>query len=193
MKPAQTMDLEQSNQGGLWKTSQRLLSKLNDSIELSRSQQIDDGFESEKVFVKVAIESQDHPFFRRLWLARHVLDHDSPLLSPEARDLIRLNGGKWPKELNSAKGIRKCMQFDQLIVSLSGTSNVDSNQVYAQHIYGYGDICVGYRFSNALFHDENGCLVVDPDRLNLVQEQEGGGGEKLDADRSRHVKDILIL
>ena len=111
----------------------------------------------------------------------------------QSSNSIRLNSGKWPKELNSAKGIRKCLRFEHLIVSLSGTSNVDSNRVYAQHIYDYADTIVGYRFSNALFHDKEGCLVVDPDRLNVVQEQEGGGGEMLDADKSRHFKDIVIL
>lgn len=106
--------------------------------------------------------TQEHPFFKLLWLVRHVLDHDSPLLQAEARDLIRLNMGKWLEELNSAKMVRKVLKFDQLIVSLSGTSNVDSNSVYAQKVYNYGDVCVGYRFCHAMYHDNSGCLAVDP-------------------------------
>ena len=185
-------DLKQPTQEEMRVMSRQLSSKLVDPIETAEAPQPKKE-DSEKVFVKISIESQDHPFFRRLWSARHALDQDSPLLLPEARNLIRLNGGKWPVELNSVKAIRRCLRFDQLIVSLSGTSNVDSNSVYAQKIYGYGDTCVGYRFCNALSHDQNGCLVVDPDRLNVVQEQVGGGGEQLDVDKSRHVKDIFVL
>jgi hypothetical protein len=88
---------------------------------------------------------------------------------------------------------RRAVQFDQLIVSLSGTSNVDSNSVYAQKVYSYGDICVGYRFCHAMFHDSSGCLVVDPTLLNMVEEQEGGGGEGLDAEKSCHTRDVIVL
>jgi hypothetical protein len=116
------------------------------------------------------------------------------LLVPECRELIRLNCGKWPAELNSAESIRKCLRFDHLIVSLSGTSNVDANSVYAQKIYDYSDLSVGYRFTNALFHDETGCLVVDPNLLDVVEEQGGKDrGEPLDAKRSYDAKDIMVL
>lgn len=186
--------VQQPSQEEIRRITRQLLSKLANAIESPEApRRKKDGIDGEKVFVKISIESQDHPFFRRLWSARHILDKDSPLLLPEARNLIRLNGGKWPVELNTVNAIRKCLRFDQLIVSLSGTSHVDSNSVYAQKIYCYADTCVGYRFCNALSHDQNGCLVVDPDRLNVVQEQDGGGGEELDMDRSRHYKDIFVL
>ena len=169
-----------------------LSSKLNESSVFGKES--NDNMDQEKVFLKVVIQNQEHPFFKRLWLARHVLDHESPLLVPECRELIRLNCGKWPVELNSAKSIRKCLRFDQLIVSLSGTSNVDANSVYAQKIYNYSDLSVGYQFTNALFHDETGCLVVDPNLLDMVEEQGGKDkGEPLDAERSNHPKDVMVL
>jgi hypothetical protein len=135
-----------------------------------------------RIFAKLEIESPEHPFFKRVWLARHALDHHSPLLRQEARELVRLNGGHWPHELNNAEAVRASVHFDQILVSLSGTSNVDANSVYAQKVYEFVDVCVGYRFVNLLYRDERDrCLAVDPSLLNDVTEQNGGGGEDLNA------------
>ena len=136
-----------------------------------------------RVYAKLEIESPEHPFFKRVWLARHTLDQNSPLLLPPARDLVKRNGGHWPEELNSAEAVRKVVKFDQILVSLSGTSNVDANSVYSQKAYDHVDICIGYRFCNLLFRDTDGSLGVDTSLLNDVTEQAGGGGESLD-DRS---------
>ncbi|KAL3940249.1 MAG: hypothetical protein SGBAC_005184 [Bacillariaceae sp.] len=150
-----------------------------------------------KEFAKLYVESQDHPFFKRVWVARHILDQDSPLLSNDAKDLIRLNGGRWPAELNHASAVRACVKFDQILVSLSGTSNADANTVYAQKIYDFTNIVVGYRFCNILYREIDGSLGVDANLLNDVIEQSGGGGEELD-ERMRFSfrkskVDILIL
>ena len=157
---------------------------------------VDDGLNgvgSNKTFAKVEIESQEHPFFKRLWVARHVLDQESPLLIPEAKDLVRLNNGHWPEELNNAQAVRACVRFDQVLASLSGTSNADCNSVYAQKIYDYVDLCVGYRFCNVLYRDTEGCLAADPKLLNDVTEQVGGGGENLHTRAMRCDSDIHIL
>lgn len=135
-----------------------------------------------RIFAKLEIESPEHPFFKRVWLARHTLNHHSPLLRQEARELVRLNGGHWPNELNNAEAVRASVHFDQIIVSLSGTSNVDANSVYAQKVYDFVDVCIGYRFINLLYRDErDGGLAVDSSLLNDVTEQNGGGGENLNA------------
>lgn len=134
---------------------------------------------SRKVFTKISIESQDHPFFKRVWVGKHVLDHESPLLKPEAKELVRLNNGHWPQILNNAKAVRACVKFDQILVSLSGTSNADCNTVYSQKVYDYVDLCVGYKFANCLYRDTTGALNVDDALLNDVLEQSGGGGEDL--------------
>jgi hypothetical protein len=86
------------------------------------------------IFSRMIMEASDHPFFKRVWHARHVLNEHSPLLSHKIRRQIRKNGGSWPKKLNSAKSIRQCLQFNQILVSLNGVSNVSASAVYAQKI-----------------------------------------------------------
>lgn len=152
---------------------------------------------SRREFAKLYVESQDHPFFKRVWVAKHVLDQDSPLLINDAKEMIRMNGGRWPKELNNASAVRACVKFDQILVSLSGTSNADANTVYAQKIYDFSNVVVGYRFCNILYREVDGSLGVDVNLLNDVVEQAGGGGEELD-ERMRFSfrqskVDILIL
>jgi hypothetical protein len=148
-----------------------------------------------KVFSKLEMESPDHPFFRRVWMLRHTLNENSPLVRPHARHMIKRNGGFWPRELNSPEGVRAAVQFDQILVSLSGTSNADANSVYAQKVYHYDHLNVGYRFVNMLFRDEtDGSLSVDLRLLNDVMEQAGGGGEPLTTDvDDRHVVDMAVL
>ncbi|KAL3902884.1 MAG: hypothetical protein SGILL_010657, partial [Bacillariaceae sp.] len=136
---------------------------------------------SKRIFAKLDVESQDHPFFKRVWIVRHILNQNSALLRQEARELVRLNGGHWPMELNNPEAVRASFHFDQLVVSLSGTSNVDASNVYAQKVYDYVDVCVGYTFCNMLYRQDDGAIGVDATLLNDVKEQEGGGGEDLDA------------
>jgi hypothetical protein len=131
------------------------------------------------VFSKIMIEASDHPFFKRVWLARHVLDETSPILKPKVRRQIRKNGGGWPSRLNNYASVRDSLQFNQILVSLNGVSNVSASDVYAQKIYDFVDINVGYQFVNILYRDSDGALGVDTDLINDVREQNGGGGEPL--------------
>lgn len=151
-------------------------------------------FLPKRIFAKLEIDSAEHPFFRRIWIIRHVLNHHSPLLRQEAKELVRLNGGHWPQELNNPEGVRASFHFDQILVSLSGTSNVDANSVYAQKVYDYVDVCVGYSFCNMLFRHDDGAIGVDATLLNDVKEQDGGGGEDLDARlKEQDSRDVIIL
>jgi hypothetical protein len=135
---------------------------------------------SKHIFAKMLIEAADHPFFKRVWLARHVLDENSPILKHRVRRLIRNNDGFWPERLNSHQDIRGSLRFNQILVSLNGVSNVSASDVYAQKIYDFVDINVGYQFVNILYKDgDDGTLGVDTDLLNDVREQQGGGGEPL--------------
>jgi hypothetical protein len=86
------------------------------------------------VFSKMTIEASEHPFFRRVWVARHVLDEHSPILKDKVRRQIRRHGGMWPAKLSNATAIRECLQFNQILVSLTGVSNVSAADVYAQKI-----------------------------------------------------------
>jgi hypothetical protein len=118
-------------------------------------------------------------------------------LKQEAKELIRLNGGHWPNELNNANAVRASINFHQILVSFSGTSNVDANSVYSQNSYGFDDVCVGYAFSSMLFRENDGSIGVDHQLLNDVKEQSDGGGEGLDLRdnfrNSRVSSAILIL
>lgn len=87
-----------------------------------------------QVFSKLSIEASEHPFFRRVWVARHVLDEHSPILSFKVRHQVRRNDGSWPDKLNNATAIRKSLQFNQILVSLTGISNISASEVYAQKI-----------------------------------------------------------
>ncbi|GAX10050.1 hypothetical protein FisN_25Lh099 [Fistulifera solaris] len=131
------------------------------------------------IFSKMHVEPSDHPFFKRVWLVKHVLNQDSPILKPRIRRMIRRNGGHWPQKLNSYASIRDSLQFNQILVSFNGVSNASSIDVYAQRIYDFYDLNIGYQFVNILYRSENGAVGVDIDLINDVREQNGGGGEPL--------------
>ena len=135
---------------------------------------------NKRIFSKLFIEAPEHPFFKRVWLGRHTLDETSPILKPRVRRQIRRNGGFWPERLNNYQAVRESLQFNQILVSLNGVSNVSASDVYAQKIYDFVDINVGYQFVNVLYKDEsNDTLKVDTELINDVREQKGGGGEPL--------------
>lgn len=134
---------------------------------------------NKRIFCKLMIEANEHPFFKRVWLGRHVLDETSPILLPKVRRQIRRNQGHWPESLNSHEEVRNSLRFNQILVSLNGVSNVSASDVYAQKIYDFVDINVGYEFVNILYKDSDGTLKVDTSLINDVREQYGGGGESL--------------
>lgn len=68
-----------------------------------------------QIYHKLEMETDSHPFFKRVWNIRHRLNEESPLLSRTARKMIAENGGYWPEELNNHKSIRKHLQFTELI------------------------------------------------------------------------------
>ena len=74
-----------------------------------------------------------------------------------------------------------------------GTSNVDANKCHKLTVYNYSDLVIGYKFVDALCRQSDGSLAVDPSLLDVVEEQDGGGGEVLNLDQSRHAKEILVL
>lgn len=86
------------------------------------------------VFSKMAIEASEHPFFRRVWVVRHVLNEHSPILKDKLRRQIRRHNGRWPEKFNNPDSIRGCLKFNQILVSLTGVSNVSAAAVYAQKI-----------------------------------------------------------
>jgi len=149
---------------------------------------------SKRIFAKLELETQDHPFFKRVWTARHTLNAHSPLLTSEVRRRVSENDDFWPPEMNNYAAVRASIRFDQILVSLSGTSNADANSVYAQKVYDYVDVNVGYRFANVLYrHSVDGSLGVDHTIINDVHEQAGGGAEPLTCNEGIRFSDVLIM
>lgn len=147
-----------------------------------------------RIMTKLECLTHDHPFFKRVFLLRHTLDHTSPLLTAAARQRVKKANGLWPKEMTDAETVRRSIQFDHLLVSLSGTSNADAKSVYAQTVYEFADVHVGYRFVNMLYRDEkDGALKVDTNLINDVMEQAGGGGEPLQRRNERDMINVPIL
>ena len=92
-----------------------------------------------RVFSHLEIDTPAHPFFKRVWNIRHVLDQNSPLLSNKAKQMVIENNGYWPEELNHHKAIRENLHFHEVIVNLTGTANATGSQVYCQHVYSFCD------------------------------------------------------
>jgi hypothetical protein len=138
----------------------------------------DSGLIPQLIYSKLDIETDKHPFFKRMWIIRHRLDATTPLLSTEARDMINANGGFWPTELNDYKEVRKHLKFNEMMVTLSGTDHITGNTVYSHKAYDYVDVNIGWRFANALVVDpKTQALGVDLSLMNDVLEQHGGGAE----------------
>jgi len=132
-----------------------------------------------RIFSKMEFEQCEHPFFKRVWVGRHVLNGESPLVRPRVKRLIKKNNGYWPEKLNNYSDIRGSLVFNKILVSLNGVSNLSAQEVYAQKIYDFVDMNVGYQFVNTLYKDVDGTLKVDTDLINDVRQQHGGGGEPL--------------
>jgi len=128
-------------------------------------------------FTKIKLDANEHPYFRRVWFGRHRLDASSPLLTPSARNRIKLNGGYWPSTMNNYHSIKNSLKFKHILVSLSGTSNASAAKVYAQKVYDSVDVNVGYHFVPMNYKLDDGSLKTDMYLLNAVYQQRGGGAE----------------
>jgi len=130
-------------------------------------------------YCRVELVDFENPFFTRVWHAAHVLDDRSPLLTPRAREGIKDNGGCWPRTwLQSPKSIRKKINFQNLIITVSGVSNISASTVYAYKQYKFSDVIVGFNFAPLVYENEKtGVLKVDMDLINDVIEQQIGEGD----------------
>ncbi|KAL7461187.1 hypothetical protein ACHAXS_001609 [Conticribra weissflogii] len=109
-----------------------------------------------KVYYPITLSPNTHPHFSRIWYARHVLNEESPLLKREVRDMIAAEK-QWDPDFNSWREIRDCLNpFISLRVTLSGTSAVSASTVFAEHVYEFDDVCVGWRFANMVYEKKVG-------------------------------------
>ncbi len=95
-----------------------------------------------------------HPNFCRIWFLRHVLDESSPLLKEEVR--IRLKErGRWDAKLNNYQDIRKSLvEFNSIRIMMSGSSALSKGEVYAEKMYAYDDVFIGWKLVGVCFEDE---------------------------------------
>lgn len=138
----------------------------------------DDEHDIHPYYDRLELKMSQHPFFQKRWHARHVINENSPLLRPSVQKLIKKNKGYWPQELNSHAGVKdSIIEFENLFVSLSGTSNISASSVFAQKEYERFHMIVGYEFINMTYNESTGKEMMDNDMINDVKEQKGGGGE----------------
>lgn len=145
-------------------------------------------------FVKVQLQEFEHPFFKRVWHGRHILNEYSHLLTPEARTKIALKG--WPAEWRDPATLRSCLNFKELIVTLTGISNISASTVHAYKTYQFGDLLVGNDFAPLLYqHKGSSRLNVDMRLVNdvVVQKNLGYGSSErrsslLEEDKSESLR-----
>ncbi len=125
------------------------------------------------IFSNIHIEEPQHPLFKRVWVGQHVLDESSPLLKDKVKAKLSKRQGLWPKSLCTAAMIKKSLDFNQIIVSITGVSNVTGSEVYAHHIYDFNDVIVGYEFVDILLQENSGAIKVDMGGLHCVVGQFG--------------------
>lgn len=131
-------------------------------------------------FSTLEIEEPQHPLFKRTWVGKHILNKDSPLLKENVKQRLRRNDNKWPDDLYDAGGIKNSLEFNQIIVSITGVSNVSGSDVYAHNIYQFNDVVIGFEFVDILVYEKD-TPKVDIHALHCVVEQVGGGCETIDA------------
>lgn len=140
-------------------------------------------------YVRVNLVDYEHPFFGRVWHGVHILDETSPLLNDNARHKLQENGGKgWPEDWLEPAKIRRKLDFQSLVVTVAGVSNVSACTVHAYKRYKFEDVIIGFDYAPLVYeNDDTGKLEVDLRLANDVREQHGGKGESLDC--SDYVED----
>eukprot|EP00574_Skeletonema_japonicum_P005377 CAMPEP_0201721260 /NCGR_PEP_ID=MMETSP0593-20130828/5970_1 /ASSEMBLY_ACC=CAM_ASM_000672 /TAXON_ID=267983 /ORGANISM="Skeletonema japonicum, Strain CCMP2506" /LENGTH=475 /DNA_ID=CAMNT_0048212035 /DNA_START=32 /DNA_END=1459 /DNA_ORIENTATION=- len=139
---------------------------------------------SRSEYVRVNLVDYEHPFLSRVWHGVHILDGTSPLLTDKAKQRIRENNGSWPSHWFSPDVIRQKLEFNDLIVTVAGISNISALTVHAYKRYKIGDVLIGYNFAPLVFRDkDSGMLEVDKTLVNDVREQAGLQGEDLSVRR----------
>ena len=107
----------------------------------------------------------------------HSSSFDSPLLTKDARYLIRMNEGMWPASLCNLESVKQSLDLNQLMVTLNGTNVASGSAVYKLHVYGPESVMIGKTFENPLKLGPDGKLVIDMDLVHTTKEQHESGKE----------------
>jgi len=144
-------------------------------------------------FHAIDIQPSTHPYFQMDWVAYHTLDQNSPLLKPRIRKMIEENGGYWPRELNNVVGIRRSLdEFEQLMLSISGTSQATGASVTARRTYNFDTIIVGYRFAEVIEYSKEKGFSINSKYINNLKEDYVGSGEAMEIFIDKLGKRILL-
>jgi len=149
-------------------------------------------FDVQRTFSKIEVDAHENPFFKRIWTVNHILDQNSPLVVPHVRRRILENEGYWPPYLNDAESVRASVQFSQIFVNVSAISIVSANEVYAQHMYHYFDMNVGFDFAPVLTRSSKHRLQIRYDMLGDVVVQKGGGNESFLSDDEEEAENGVL-
>jgi hypothetical protein len=124
------------------------------------------------VFTPLTVEPGNFPLFQNVWTIRHVLDEKSPLLKPKIRTAIKDHQGSWTADMcSNPQAVQNCIQFEKILVSFSGTSQLNASSVYSQKVYSSEDLFVGYDFENMLIIKPFGNVGVDEGKVSMIREQ----------------------
>lgn len=161
---------------------------------------------NQKVYYTLNFKPSFNPFFNRVWILQHTLDSSSPLLRREIRKELRLRGkhAGWDPSLNSHQSIRSALvEFNSIRVVLSGGSALSKSEVYAEKVYSYHDVCVGWQYVGVCYdvdRNSDGCKIapgrrkgrasmddekdtrVDFSLIHDIVPQRGGDFEPLDSE-----------
>jgi hypothetical protein len=145
---------------------------------------------SKQTYHKLRLEAESHPYFKRVWYCRHVLNDQSPLVRRDVRREIRdsCGGRHWPRDkCRSHEGIRSSLvKFNSIITTMRGTLDITSNGVFIEKRYKFEDICIGYKYAGLLYLSDSRTakgekkVKIDLALVHDIVPQPGGGAEPLD-------------
>lgn len=125
-------------------------------------------------FADLTLTPTTVPYFRRVLYVHHTLDEFSPLLSREVRKTIEDNSGIWPSELNNELSLIDCLDFEELLITFDGTSEISKSTVMKHKEYHRNDGKIGWEFVNMTRKSDERHIEVMFDLLNDLVEQNGG-------------------
>lgn len=132
-----------------------------------------DGHSTSARIFNVDLRENLHPFLKRVWHARHILDQYSPLLTTAAREKIAFNEGNWPVEWNNEDLVKEQLKFSDLIVTLTGLSGLSSEPVFGAKSYNSDNVVVGYDYASLLYKfSGSNVLRVDMSLINDIVSQD---------------------
>lgn len=126
----------------------------SETFDVRNSLSLDQYSTNKKINRNLKLSPSFHPNFCRIWFLRHVLDESSPLLKEEVRMRLKKRG-RWDAKLNNYQDIRKSLvEFNSIRIMMNGSSAISKGEVYAEKVYTYDDVFIGWKLVGICFEDE---------------------------------------